>query len=127
MRVWQVVMVAAALAVAVTEAQRPRFRPPQVRIPSRAELTVAINNVDTVKKALACIEGLPCKLDDEYHVMLQRWGPEVMLRGQCPAGLCTREQAREAKWLMSQIYEKYPKRYIATVNRLATRPNPYYG
>ncbi|MPC93871.1 hypothetical protein E2C01_089016 [Portunus trituberculatus] len=72
MRVWQVVMVAAALAVAVTEAQRPRFRPPQVRIPSRAELTVAINNVDTVKKALACIEGLPCKLDDEYHVMLQR-------------------------------------------------------
>ncbi|XP_063883170.1 uncharacterized protein LOC135112600 [Scylla paramamosain] len=126
MRVWQVAVVVAAVAVAVTEAQRFRQVPP-ARIPSRAELTVAINNVDTVKKALACIEGLPCKLDDEYHVLLQRWGPEVMLRGHCPAGLCTREQAREAKWLMSQIYEKYPKRYIASVNRLAARPNPYYG
>ena len=69
MRVWQVMMVA-AVVVAVTEAQRFR-RPPQVNIPSRAELTVAINNIDTVKKALACIEGKQCQLDEEYHVMLQ--------------------------------------------------------
>lgn len=73
MRVWQAVMVAAAVAVAVTEAQNigtPGRRP--FRIPSRVELTVAINNPDTVKKALACIEDLPCRLDEEYAVMLKR-------------------------------------------------------
>lgn len=62
------------MVVAVTEAQRPGRRPGRrpVRIPSRTELTVAVNNADTVKKALACIEGLPCRLDDEYAVMLRR-------------------------------------------------------
>lgn len=66
-------MLTTALAVVVTEAQnfgRPGRRP--FRIPSRVELTVAVNNPDTVKKALACIEGLPCRLDDEYAVMLRR-------------------------------------------------------
>lgn len=51
-----------------------------------------------------------------------------MMRGHCPLNMCSPEEAREAKWLMSKIYEKYPKRYLATVNRLAlNRHNPYYG
>lgn len=85
MRVWLAIVVAAAVVVAVTEAQNrnrrpgPRPGPPggrrPYRIPSRVELTVAINNPETVKKALACIEGLPCKLDDDYAVMLSREYP----------------------------------------------------
>lgn len=73
MRVWQAAVVAAAVAVAMTEAQNigtPGNRP--FRIPSRVELTVAVNNPDTVKKALACIEGLPCRLNDDYSAMLRR-------------------------------------------------------
>ena len=67
------------MVVAVTEAQGPLRRPPGRRpaIPSRAELTVAINNPDIIKKALACIEGLPCRLDDEYAVMLKSESPHT--------------------------------------------------
>lgn len=75
MRVWLAIVVAAAVTVAVAEAQNRRRPPGQrrpVRIPSRVEMTVAVNNPETVKKALACIEGLPCKLDDDYAVMLKR-------------------------------------------------------
>lgn len=59
--------------------------------------------------------------------LLSGFGPEVMMRGHCPMSLCSQDEAREAKWLMSKIYEKYPKRYLGTVNRLAVRSNPYHG
>ncbi|XP_045584256.1 uncharacterized protein [Procambarus clarkii] len=111
--------VVALLAVG-SQGQRPRFR-----IPSRLELEVALNNPDTVDKALACIEGRPCDLPETYAPLLRNVGPELIIRRECPRRLCTPEQAKEAKWLIVQIQKRYPRKFYNTINRLASR-NPYF-
>ncbi|KAK8746953.1 hypothetical protein OTU49_016914 [Cherax quadricarinatus] len=115
-----VLCVVAWMYVDSSQAQRKNFR-----IPSRVELEVALNNPDTVDKALACIEGRPCHLPDTYAPLLRNLGPELIRRRECPARLCTPEQAREAKWLIVQIQKRYPRKFYATVNRLAAR-DPYF-
>ncbi|XP_071534725.1 uncharacterized protein [Panulirus ornatus] len=112
-------MVVALLALASqAQAARPR---PRIKIPSRVELEVALNNPSTVDKALACIEGLPCDMPQEYAPLLRRLGPELIMRRACPAQLCTREQAKQARWLIAQIQERYPRKFFNTLNRLAKR------
>ncbi|KAK4304933.1 hypothetical protein Pmani_023150 [Petrolisthes manimaculis] len=76
---------------------------------------------------MECIEGKPCKLDEDYGRMLRQLGPEIMMRGHCPRAMCTRSEAREAKWIMAEIYKKYPSRYISALNRLANNPRYTYG
>ncbi|KAK7079831.1 hypothetical protein SK128_022902, partial [Halocaridina rubra] len=87
------------------------------RFPSKLELQVALDNPDTVGKALQCIEGFECKLP--YGNLLRRAGPELITLGRCPRRMCTQEQERTARWLIVEIQKRYPKRFYATLNRLA--------
>ncbi|KAG7158934.1 uncharacterized protein LOC121878072 [Homarus americanus] len=118
MRFVLVACVVASVVVGST-AQRPR-----IKIPSRIEMQVALQNPVTVDKALRCIEGLPCELPDSYAPLLRHLGPELILRRECPRRLCTPAQAKEAKWLMAQIQRRYPRKFNKTINTLLAR-NPH--
>ncbi|XP_068214756.1 uncharacterized protein [Palaemon carinicauda] len=90
-----------------------------IRFPTQLEIKVALENPDTVMKALQCIEGGRCDLP--YGKLLQRAGPELVTRGRCPFRMCTREQEQQARRLIVEIQQRYPTLFYRTINRLTQR------